>query len=410
MKKMAKYAAIAVFIWLCGSGVFYLGFRFGEAQTPPVILGIKNAESETADVDFGIFWEVWKTVKSDFVKKSEVKDQDLVYGAVSGMVNSLDDPYSVFFPPEDAKKFSDDINGSFTGIGAEIGIRNKQLIIVAPLKNSPAERAGIKAGDKILKIDETATFDMAVDRAVKLIRGPKDTVVVLTILRDEWDAPKPISIKRDAIIIPTVDLEMKDGGIAYVQLYNFNENAGTAFYGVMSEAFSGGLRGMVLDLRNNPGGYLEVAVSLAGWFLDRGEVVVQEKFSSGDVRLFRANGNEALKKLPLVVLTNEGSASASEILAGALRDVRGVKLVGEKSFGKGVVQELRNLPGGASLKISVAEWLMPKGGRIDKVGLEPDYKTEITEKDAESGRDPQLEKAMEILQEEMAKSNILYVL
>ena len=344
---------------------------------------------------------ILENFKDKFVDAEKVNNQTLVYGAISGLLNSLKDPHTIFMPPTDTKKFNEDISGEFSGIGAEIGIRNDQLVVISPLKDTPAERAGLKAGDKIFKIDDKDAINLNVDEAVKLIRGPKQTKVILTILRNGWEKAQEIPIIRDVIQIPTLDLEMKDSDIAYLRLYNFYENAPFLFYQAAVKTALKNPKGMILDLRNNPGGYLEVAVNLAGWFLNSGDIVVAEEFRSGKKDEFKANGNGFFKDIPMVALINEGSASASEILAGALRDNRNIKLIGKKSFGKGTVQELQQLKDGSSIKITIAHWLMPNGGLIDKNGIIPDYDINITEEDAKNGKDPQLEKAMEILKSQI---------
>lgn len=356
-------------------------------------------DDETTSIkgDWEVFNKAADILKTRYYKSDQLNDEDLFYGALEGLIKAAGDPYSVFFKPTDAKKFEEDINGSFGGVGAEIGIREEQLVVVAPLKNTPAERAGLISGDKIMKIDETLTNDLSVEEAVKLIRGKEGVEVRLLIFRDGWNEAKEFKIIRAIIEVPTLDSEMKPGKILYVQLYNFNANASSLFYQAALSGLVDGAQGMILDMRNNPGGFLDVAVDLGGWFLERGQPVVQEKFANQSVRIFRANGNQALKDLPVVVLVNEGSASASEILAGALRDKRGAKLIGKKTFGKGTVQQLETLDDGSSLKISVAEWLTPNGNSINEKGLEPDVVVEFTEEDLKANRDPQLEKAIEIL-------------
>lgn len=382
--------------------IFYAGFTYALKQEPV----IKSPADIGINGNLDVLWQTWQIAKNSYFNIASIKDQDLIYGATEGLVKSLNDPYSVFFKPSDAKKFEEDVGGVFGGIGAEIGIRNEKLVIVAPLKNTPAERAGLQSEDYIIKIDELFTLDLSVDEAVKHIRGEKGTTVILTILREGWKEPKEISIIRDFISIPTLDWKMLDNDIAYVQLYNFNENAAGAFYSAAVSFLTQGAKGVILDLRNNPGGFLEVAVNLGGWFLDKGQIVVKEKFSSGKEEIFRANGNSALNKIPVVVLINKGSASASEILAGALKDNRAIKLIGEKSFGKGTVQELQNLKDGSAVKISIAQWLLPKGGLIEKKGLEPDIEVKMNEEDAKAKRDPQLDKAIEIIKNESLRMPI----
>lgn len=405
LKNKAFIISLAIIVALLVGGAYYAGYTSG-IQRPETIV-VKEFKNTTPDTeiaaDFNLFWQAWKKVKEEHIRGAEIKDQDFVYGAISGMVGTTKDPNTNFFPPEDSKKFVEDISGSFGGIGAEIGIRNDQLVIVAPLKDSPAERVGLRSGDKILKVDDKTTSGVNVNDAVKMIRGEIGTSVVLTILRNDWSITKDFSIVRETIVIPTLDWEMKEGKIAHLKLYNFNENAPFLFYKAGLEMILNDARGIILDLRNNPGGFLEVAVNLAGWFLDKGSTVVTEQFRSGNNRPFAANGNEAFKNTPLVILINQGSASASEILAGALRDHRSIKLIGEKSFGKGTVQELFKLKDDSTLKITVARWLLPNGQAIDENGLAPDYEVKITEEDVKAEKDPQLEKAIEILKAELSK-------
>lgn len=387
------------------AAAYFLGFQSGLQKAE---LKIVYRDNPDINADFSLFWKTWDAFKENYIHSKDLTDQEMLYGAIAGMVDSADDPYSVFLKPGDAQKFEEDLSGSFGGIGAEIDIRNNQLMIVAPLKDTPAEQAGLKSGDKILKINDTFTNTLnTVEEAVKLIRGPQGTTVTLTILRENWESSKEIPIVRDIINIPTLDWKMlalseaEGKKIAYIHLYNFNENANFAFYKAALPVILGGAKGIILDLRNNPGGYLETAVELAGWFLNSGEVVVKEEFSSGKQEIFRTQGNGALRDLPTVVLVNQGSASASEILAGALRDQRGLKLIGETTFGKGTVQELKRFKDGSEMKISVAQWLLPNGEAIDKKGLTPDVVVKLTEEDAKADRDPQLDKALEILKEQI---------
>ncbi|MEK7635754.1 MAG: S41 family peptidase [Patescibacteria group bacterium] len=413
-----KYYQIGIFIVILaiiGVGAFYYGYDYGyqegvEKPKTLIIRGVANLEKDKPEeVNFDVFWEAWQVLKDKYVGADKLKAQDLVYGAVSGLVDSLNDPHSVFMPPTDAKKFSEDISGEFSGVGMEIGIRNNQLVVISPLKGTPAEKAGILAGDKILEVNSTSTEGLSVDEAVKLIRGPKGTKVILTIMRDSFEKPKEIEVIRDVIQVPTLDFEMlalreaKGKDIAYFHLYNFYENAPSLFYQSAIKAALSSPKGIIFDLRNNPGGYLEASVNIAGWFLNRGDLVVSEEFASGQKQEFKAYGSGFFRNTPMVVLINEGSASASEILAGALKDNKKVKLIGKKSFGKGTVQELASLRDGSQIKITTAHWLMPKGQLIEKNGITPDYEVEITEEDLKNKKDPQLEKAIEILKQEIDK-------
>lgn len=381
---------------LLGSG-FALGYGVGRKYPEEITVnGITNPADPSNNVDFSTFWESWQLISDNYLKDGQVSNQDKMYGAISGLVHSLGDPYSQFFNPADSKKFQQDIEGNFSGIGAEIGVHKQVLTIISPLKDSPAMRAGLKAGDQILKINSTSTQDLSLDQSVQMIRGPDGSKVTLSILRANWDKPKDFVITRAQIVAPTLDFAMK-GDVAYIQLYSFNANASQLFYDAMVKAQNAKAKAVVLDLRNDPGGYLEVAVDLAGWFLPKGTVVVKEESRQGTIDEFRAQGNAALVNIPTVVLINGGSASAAEILAGALRDDRGVKLIGETSFGKGTVQELKDLRDGSSIKITIAHWVLPKGQILEGTGLKPDVEVKLTDEDAQKGLDPQLDKALQVV-------------
>ncbi|MBI3638553.1 S41 family peptidase [Candidatus Wolfebacteria bacterium] len=403
-----KYFQLVVIVLISAFllyGVYSIGYENG-VKNPRITLirGVYNLEENKEEaVDFGIFWEAWKLIKDTYVDANKASNQDLVYGAISGMFGAYKDPNTDFFPPSEAKKFGEEISGEFSGIGAELGMKNEELIVIAPLKDSPAEKAGIKSGDKILKIDGTFTVRMSVDEAVKLIRGPKDTTVKLLILHSDEERPEEISIKRDTIQVPTIDFEMKDGDIAYIHLYNFYEKSPFLFYQTAIKAAMKNPKGIILDLRDDPGGYLDAAIKIAGWFLKPGEIVVREEFRSKQGDSFSSSGPGLFKDLPVVLLLNQGSASASEIVAGALRDNRKIKIVGKKSFRKGTVQEVIPLSNGSLAKITVAHWLMPGGKLIDKNGIDPDYDVDLSGNDIKNKKDPQLDKAMEILKSEISK-------
>lgn len=371
--------------------VFASGFWFGKSQ-------VVSPVCPPEDVDLSLFWETWKTIEEKYVDREKLNVQEMIYGAIAGMIESLKDPYTVFLKPEESKKFLEDVKGFFEGVGMEIAIKGGQLQIVAPLEGTPAQKAGLRPGDKILKVDGKSTTDITIDTAINWIRGPKGTEVTLTIYREEWGKEKDIKITRGVIDIPSLKLEIKNGDIAYLKLYHFSEKASYDFREAAFKILASPAQKIILDLRNNPGGYLDIAQDIAGWFLEKKQVVAIEDFGEGrEQREILAEGNAKLFNYPVVVLINKGSASGSEILAGALRDNRGIKLIGETSFGKGSVQELTNLRGGFSLKITIAKWLTPKGESITDKGLEPDIKVEMTEKDYEEGRDPQLDKALEVM-------------
>ncbi|OGZ17927.1 MAG: hypothetical protein A2Z78_01840 [Candidatus Nealsonbacteria bacterium RBG_13_36_15] len=404
-----KKGIFSIFIILLLMVSFGFGVFFGRSSVEPkIIFGVTNPEEgKPQDIDFSLFWRTWATLQEKFVDKENFDYQKMLYGAISGMVNALDDPYTVFFSPDANKQFREDVSGKFEGVGMEVGMRNNELTIISPLEGTPAQKAGLRAGDKIIKIGDKITIDLTIDEAVSLIRGPKGTEVILTIFRDGWETTKDITIVRGVIEIPSLKWELlaspgeaggKEDKIAFIKLYQFHEKAGIDFSKAAFEILNSSTEKIILDLRNNPGGYLEISQDIAGWFLEKGQVVVIEDFGEGkEKEYYKAGGNELLLRYPIVVLINQGSASASEILAAALRDNRGVKIIGETSFGKGSVQELEDLPGGSSLKITIAKWLTPKGEVLTDIGLEPDIKVEMTTEDYDKERDPQLDKAIEII-------------
>lgn len=402
--KKYVYRAIVTIVIIAAFGA---GFVFGSIEKlPHSIQGIINQEfGQPEEFDFGLFWDVWDELHNKYVDKNKLNEADLLYGAISGMVNGAGDPYTVFFPPAESKSFKQDVGGSFGGIGAEIGKKKDILVIIAPLEDTPAKRAGLAAGDKILKINDEPTDGLTVEEAVSKIRGEVGTNVTLTILKNIDGAKmKDITLERAVIKIPITKLEaLKDNSIAHLSFYSFTSTAPFEFQQSAVKILSTtGYKGIILDLRNNPGGYLEVAVDIAGWFFNTGDLVAIEDFGSDNgqnkTTEFRASGLGALKNYPIVVLVNQGTASAAEILAGALRDNREVKLIGEKTFGKGSVQELVTLKNDSSIKVTVAKWLTPKKYSISDSGLEPDYNIPLTEDDITKGKDPQLEKAVEILE------------
>lgn len=382
---------------LLGSG-FLAGHTVGSRNPQTVVVeGIQNATTPSdIGANFGLFWQVWRLIDQKHLHGTSTTAQERVYGAVEGLLGSLEDPYSQFFTPTSSQAFQEEIQGSFGGVGIEIGQKEGQLVVIAPLKDTPAAAAGLKAGDAIIAIDGKSTDTFGIDDAVAKIRGPIGTKVTLTIFREKEQKPREVTITRSKISVPTLDFSMK-GDIAYVQLYEFTGIAGDLFRDRVIQKLPANTKGMVIDLRDDPGGFLEIAVDIAGWFLERDTVVVREEGRDGKNQEYRASGNGTLKNMPVVVLINKGSASAAEILAGSLRDNRGVKLVGETSFGKGTVQEVVDLPGGASVKLTVAHWVLPKGQILEGTGLEPDYEVKLPDTWKVGDPDPQLQKALDLL-------------
>lgn len=387
--RIIKFTAKIVFVFI----IFGAGLLAGRFS---VICPICPPEG----IDFSILWETWQQLKENYVNPENLDERKMIYGAVSGMVESIEDPYTVFFDPQETKTFLEDVSGQFEGVGMEIGIREGQLKVVAPLEGTPAQKAGLLPGDKIIEIDGFSTSGITIEKAITLIRGPKETKVTLTIVREGWESSKDFTIKRAVIEVPSLKWELKGEEIVYLKLYHFSEKADRDFKKAAVEILNSSAQKIILDLRSNPGGYLERAQDIAGWFLEKGQIVVIEDFGTKrEQRIYKAEGNSKFLGYPMVILINQGSASASEILAAALRDNRGIKIIGETSFGKGSVQQLENLRDNSSLKITVANWLTPNGELIEGKGLEPDIIVEMREEDYEQERDPQLDKALEIIKE-----------
>ncbi len=395
---MIKRISKIIFLLL----IFYLGFLLGDSDLMgskyPGYNSIINKENEEIinqeEIDFSLFWDAWKTVEDQYTIE-QLDYKKMVYGAISGMVNSLDDPYTVFLTPEENKMFNQDMSGKFGGIGAEIGFRDGFLTVITPLKDSPSQKAGLLAGDIILKIDDEEIIGANVDKAVYLIRGEKGTKVTLTISREGTDELKKIEIIRDIVVVKTVEWEMM-GNIAYINISQFSEDTSVEFDSYINEILIKDPKGIIIDLRNNSGGYLDDTEEIASRFINKGDAIVIESYKNNK-EIHKSKGGQKFGEIPVVVLINEWSASASEILAGTLKDNGKAKLVGEKTFGKGLVQVMRDLKDGSAIKISVSRWLTPNGVDINKSGIEPDFKIEFTEDDYINERDPQLEKALEIL-------------
>jgi len=387
-------------------GSFYMGVNVGRGEGSQnqnndnnPIVNIEKGKPE--DVDFSSFWKAWEIIDSKYVSYATTTEtQERVWGSIQGLAASLGDPYTVFFPPVEKKAFDQELSGNFEGVGMEIGIRDNILTVVAPLKGTPADRAGMQPGDKIIRIEDKITSNMTVEEAVMLIRGEKGTGVTLTIVRGN-DEPEEVTIIRDVIDLPIIETETKDG-VFIIRLYNFSAPAANEFRGALRDFINSNSDKLILDLRGNPGGFLDSAVDMASWFLPAGEVVVREDFGGNEEsRIFRSifGRNIFNENLKMAILVNGGSASASEILAGALSEHGVAKLVGTQTFGKGSVQELVPVTSDTSLKITIARWLTPQGKSISEGGLTPDVVVEMTEEDIENDRDPQLEKAIEMLKE-----------
>ncbi len=398
MQRNSKQATYTLLYATLLFGVFILGVYLGYKRNPTIlnVVGISNASQNT---DLSSFWKVWETIDKKFPGSEKITSEQRVEGAISGLLGSLNDPYTEFFNAEDSKSFKEQLSGQFVGVGMELGIKNKILTVIAPLKDTPAFKAGIKSGDQILKINDKSTENMSVDQAIKNVRGEAGTPVKLMIYRKGELKTREIEIIRAVINIPNIETEKKDGGIFLIRLNTFSESSADEFANAIDEFFSSTDKKMILDLRGNPGGFLDAAVDIGSWFLPTGSVIVREGGKTpSDDKVHRSLGHSGwTKDMKIVILVDGGSASASEILAGALSENGVGKLVGMQTFGKGSVQEYLPLPKDASFKITVAKWFTPNGVSISEKGITPDYKVEVTEKDARANIDAQMNKAIEIL-------------
>tara|TARA_B100000745_G_scaffold300588_1_gene255574 strand:- start:4406 stop:5713 length:1308 start_codon:yes stop_codon:yes gene_type:complete len=373
------------------------------------------ASTQPDTIDLSPVWRVWNILDERFIdayatttpqtattteKKQSEKDQEKVWGMISGLVESMGDPYTVFLPPTQAEIFNDDISGSFEGVGMEIAIRDRVLTVVSPLKGTPAFNSGIKSSDRIIEIDGESTKDMGINAAVSLIRGEKGTDVVFSIIREGESDVLTISVTRDTIEIPTIETQKRADGIFVIELYNFSAKSPELFRSALKEFAATNYKKLIIDLRGNPGGYLDAAVDMASWFLPSGKIVVTEDYgSNGENKIHRSRGYDAFNDdLELVILIDGGSASASEILGGALQEYGVATLVGTRSFGKGSVQELVDITPETSLKVTIARWLLKGDVFITQEGIEPDIVVEFPEEEQEgTERDYIMEKAVEYL-------------
>lgn len=386
-----------------------IGYQMGRGKTLPLVSSVApamliNAEqpAERKNVDFSQFWEVWSILEQTYLEPEKIDTQQQVYGAIQGMASSLEDPYTFYLPPSDQKRSAEDLAGAFFGVGIELGYTNGILSVTAPLKGSPAERQGIKAGDLILNISDTSknldkdTNGITLDEAVNLIRGERGVPVVLTIGREGQTEPLTISIARDEIVVPSVELafvEHANKKVAHIMLSRFGDRTDQEWDSIVTQIINEpNLSGVLVDVRNNPGGYLDGAIDIASEFISDGVVVSQQ--GRDRTQKYTVTRQGRLTKLPVGVMINKGSASASEIVAGALRDRRQAPLIGENSYGKGTVQDALELDGGAGLHVTVARWLLPNGDWIHEKGIAPSVEAEDN---ADTQEDEVLLKAVESL-------------
>lgn len=403
-KYVGLYLSIILFVVAFGLGILagqrmVVGKEIRQVSTSATgttkITGLYSTTRQIDSVDFDQFWKVWDEVKTKYYKQP-LNDSDLFYGAIQGMVYALGDPYSMYMTPKDAADFMDSLSGEFSGIGAEIGVKNNQLLIVSPIAGTPAEKANLRPGDKILAIDKLDTAGMDANTAVEKIRGEEGTTVVLTISRDGWSKAEDISIVRAKINVPSVSWEEKTGGVAYVRIMQFNDDTTPMFTKAIKQIKNKKINKIILDLRNNPGGYLDGAVEMASEWVKDGKIVT-EKFSDGSTNDQKSLGTFRLDGFKTIVLVNGGSASASEIVSGALQDYKKATIIGEKTFGKGSVQDYEPFSDGSALKITVASWYTPNGKSINDEGITPDIEVKEDWSKENIGEDIMIDKALELL-------------
>ncbi len=389
---------LAIFVIV---GVYRLGYITGTKGLvfQPKSFQIVNRQDQPATVDYNLLWNALKVVEDNYIDKANIDQQKVLYGAIRGAISAAGDQYTEFFSPEELANFRTSLSGSFSGIGAEVDKKDDNIVIVAALDDTPAKRAGLLPKDIIAQIDGQSTFNMSIDQAVNKIRGQKGTQVTLTILRDSRDQPFEVKITRDTITVKSVKWSyqtVNNKNIGIITLSRFGDDTKDLFIQAMNDIASHRVDGLVLDLRDDPGGYLELSVDLASQWVPKDKVVVTEAHSDGTSIPYNSSGLGRLANMKTIVLINGGSASAAEILAGALRDYNIAKLVGEKSFGKGSVQQLIELPGTSSaVKVTIANWITPSGKNLNHDGLVPDIEVKLSEEDTANNRDPQLDRALQ---------------
>ncbi len=399
MNSPAKKSLILVGIPIL---TLFVGWQLGRESIPPRAGALPSVETATGaeaianSVDLSLLWTSWQALQETYISPEKLVPQTMVYGAIHGLVDSLKDPYTVFMAPDESREFRSVLTGALQGIGAELDLHDGQIVVIAPLRGSPAEEAGLLPGDVIETVDGTSTEGMTLSDVVGKIRGPKGTKVVLDIERDGHAGLLEVSIERDDIHVPSVESSTK-GTIGVINLNQFGDSSTVEFRDALVGLLQQKVTGLIVDLRGDGGGYLEGAGEIASFFLPPNHLVVTVAHREGDSERHETKGEPIVPDLPLVVLVNQGTASAAEILAGALQDEGRATIVGTKTFGKGTVQDVIDLPGGSAIKITTARWLTPKGRDIGADRITPDLVVERTSDDIIANKDPQLDAALGVL-------------
>lgn len=400
---MKKIQTIFIYAIAIGS-IFYAGFYLGNKQSVFAGVAYPSEHESIKNSDFSLYWKALSILESRHPDAHNISSRERVWSSIAGLAESYNDPYTSFFTPKETEAFEESINGEFSGVGMEVSMKDGFLTVVAPLKNSPAEQAGMLAGDVIVSINNEEVFDLTLEQAVEKIRGPKGTEVVLSVAREGETDLVAITIVRDVIELVSIETQELPEGIFVISVYSFSEDLQGKFEAAMREFYASESNDkLIIDLRNNPGGYLSSAIDMASWFLPEGTIVAIESFSeqSGKTDVtYRSKGfGRKNPSIDVVILVNKGSASASEIVAGALSEHGVAKIVGTNTFGKGSVQEFIPLDNNAALKVTVAKWLTPKRNSISESGLTPDYEVEYEAADDDTVYDSQMQQAINVLLE-----------
>lgn len=396
MKNNTNKVWIVALAVICFAAGLTTGYSWDNAKstTPQAVGENPQQQQQNGGIDLGLFWNVVSRINNEYVEAGAIQPDKALYGAIKGMVASLNDSYTVFMDPEESKQFQQDLNGQLEGIGAELGLQDGKLTVLSILKKSPAEKAGLMPKDVIYKIDDNFAEDLSLFEAITKIRGEKGTKITLTLIRESQKDPIIMEISRDTINVESVSYELTDGNIAYVSINQFSDSTAQELSAVISKLLLDGADGVVLDLRYNGGGYLDISVDILSDFIQEGQKVVSLKRRNQNDEDFLTSGHARLADLPLVVLINQGSASASEIVAGAIQDLKRGFIIGEQSFGKGSVQEVIKLDDGSSLRMTIAKWVTAKGRDINHVGLTPDMVVKLSREDILAGKDLQKDAAL----------------